>query len=906
MDNNNEKVTQVFERFIVMGVNTKTKDITYEKIINNDFTVDLIDIAPYLPQNKVPQYIEGMKDFLFPDGLKIYDDNLNVMNDPQPLDTFKLESQHCKQYEKINKIHQKDLIFHFVTTDGDSTKRYCTALIFHEKFYIKNDQKYNNKKQLSKCLPKIPIQQIIKNPLILDEDTDTIYIPKAICLISRLPFFQSQRQFLQYYYHNIIMGRIIGIRKRIIPIPNKLISVFNGLILEAGIKKAEKLWDNNYNEIASKLDKEIAIQYKVKETHLTEFYLSYIFFLMNIPSDDISISLHRSYKDDNKQEDLIFKCNFSSRETISLPNFSFGPLLRRNLTQINLLKLIKNILLERFILIFSSSPGEIPCLTESILKLIQPLNHINIYVPFASLHHLWLLESLGTSAIIGFSKVYKQQILERLNEIDRAGKIVVIVDLDANTIEEDTFLNIQLPSKAKGYIIKELTKAEYEYKQSREKNAWEKTVIEISRSFFNFILCLVNDYTQFYKQEVINQINNAQTEEDLDQFRNQKYQIDDIFNRDDYLKMFPLEDQSFMREFIKNTMMFSYLIQQTYEVLYLKKYKRKSILELQEGLNLIKRQKDQQSPQLQTKLGFPQNVYIDFENEQLFSGLITSQNLYISKIMNCKEDKLSIYPYLIKWIKYLELFKIENLEGKKKKAEPVSFWKRFWQENILHFVDSEQRQQNRDQLNIKTTLYKIVDRRKFLNLNNLFQKSILSGSFSLYQDRIKLPTNINYNPLSLKKNSSTQQQFSQEDQVYEEESLNSNNSECTSGNLEQIQNTFENQAFLSYQCTPVNQRRTQYEQVHTSQFQHYCHRMSQQQTELDGLSFVNRMPKKHMTVFSHNSPMTKFDEKLPTYPNLQSNNSLNSPEPQNVQSKQSSRSRSGSVLIQKTLEPIKE
>lgn len=81
-----------------------------------------------------------MIQFLFPDGLKIYDDKLNVMNDPNPLDTFKLETQFCKQYAKINPIHSKDLIFHFVTTDGDSTKRYCTALIFHVKKGYLNKQ----------------------------------------------------------------------------------------------------------------------------------------------------------------------------------------------------------------------------------------------------------------------------------------------------------------------------------------------------------------------------------------------------------------------------------------------------------------------------------------------------------------------------------------------------------------------------------------------------------------------------------------------------------------------------------------------------------------------------------------------------------------------------------------------
>lgn len=47
------------------------------------------------------------------------------------------------------------------------------------------------------------------------------------------------------------MGRITGFRKRIIPVPNKLIDCFNVLIFKLGIEQAEKTWDNSYNEITS-------------------------------------------------------------------------------------------------------------------------------------------------------------------------------------------------------------------------------------------------------------------------------------------------------------------------------------------------------------------------------------------------------------------------------------------------------------------------------------------------------------------------------------------------------------------------------------------------------------------------------------------------------------------------------
>ncbi|KAL4500587.1 hypothetical protein ABPG72_003011 [Tetrahymena utriculariae] len=730
MDSNNQKVEKVFENFLVMGVNTQTKDITYEMILKqqNDLSIDVIDIVPNVPQKDIPHYILGMKEFLFPDGLKIYDDKLNVINCTNQFEIFQSEAQFCKQYEKINQIHRKDLIFHFVSTDEYKVRRYCTALIFHEKFYIKNDQKYTSKKQVCKSIPKIPIGQIIKNPLILDEDTDVIYIPKAICLISRLPFFQCQRQFLYYYYHNIIMGRIIGYRKRIIPVPNKMINIFNGLILQSGVKMAEKIWDSNYYQISQQLDKDIAIQYKVKENHLSEFYLSYIFHLMNITDEDVSFSLYRSYKlDQVKTEDLIFKCKFSSRETISPENVSYGPLLKRNLTQINLLKLIKNILLERFIIIFSSSPGETACLTESILKLIQPLSHVTTYVPFTSFqNHLdKLLESLGTSAIIGFSQIYKQQVLEKLKEIDNSQKQIVIVDLDKNTVEEDAQFNIQLPQRPKEKLIKDITLAEQEFKSSHDKNtAWEKAIVEIQKAFFNFILYFVNNFTEFFYKEVIQQIQNA-SEEELKKIKSEKYYlIDEKFDKQSYLKIFPLEDQVFMREFIYNTMMFSYFIQQTYEVIYLRLFEKKSILEFNESLDMVKKARQQHNQNLGI---YNYSPYIDLDDDFFTQELYSSQNQYIAKIINMKEEHLSIYPYLVKWLKYLELYQIEKLDGKKKQIKTSSFWQRFWAENILHFVNAEQRQQNRNQLNNNTTLYKTLDKKKFLDLQNIFQEYNISN-----------------------------------------------------------------------------------------------------------------------------------------------------------------------------------
>lgn len=54
-------------------------------------------------------------------------------------------------------------------------------------------------------MPKIALKQIIKNPLILDEDTQIIYAPRSIVLISQTPIFDLQRQFLVFLYNNYVL-----------------------------------------------------------------------------------------------------------------------------------------------------------------------------------------------------------------------------------------------------------------------------------------------------------------------------------------------------------------------------------------------------------------------------------------------------------------------------------------------------------------------------------------------------------------------------------------------------------------------------------------------------------------------------------------------------------------------------
>lgn len=68
-------------------------------------------------------------------------------------------------------------------------------------------------------------------------------------------------------------------------------------------------------------------------------------------------------------------------------------------------------------------------------------------------------------------------------------------------------------------------------------------MVEIQRVFFNFMLRLVNDFTQFFRKESL-----------TESMKHRKFEIDEVFDKEAYLKMFPLEDKAFMREIICNTM----------------------------------------------------------------------------------------------------------------------------------------------------------------------------------------------------------------------------------------------------------------------------------------------------------------------------------------------------------------
>ena len=216
----------------------------------------------------------------------------------------------------------------------------------------------------------------------LDDNHTMIYVPKAISLVSYVPIFAAQKQILHYFYHELIKVKRNYQLERIIKLPMTYFSKFDELMNQEGEEKADAVWETKFSALcetetnnnskksnqSNKIDPN-SEDFSIKETHLVEFYLSTIFSLMEVTNESTETVLLKLYED--KQDELVrFRVNKTMG--INLVGFSFKTLFRQ-LSLINIVRLIKHVILERQIIIFSSEPGQIANLTETLLLLISPL-----------------------------------------------------------------------------------------------------------------------------------------------------------------------------------------------------------------------------------------------------------------------------------------------------------------------------------------------------------------------------------------------------------------------------------------------------------------------------------------------------------------------------------------------------
>lgn len=203
----------------------------------------------------------------------------------------------------------------------------------------------------------------------MNDDADLIYVPKSIALISRIPVFDLQKNFLHYFYNHHILSKRRNSEK-ILRIPMYYFEEFDKIITKEGLYQGEFDFKTKFDEITDSLqNKDEKFHLIIKETKLKEFYISMIFSLLHIKEEDCEISFLKLFKDQNEE---LLRFRLSNGVGINLNNFSYKPLFTR-LTLDNIIKIIKFILLEKQLLFFSSTPSEIPIITESLLSLISPL-----------------------------------------------------------------------------------------------------------------------------------------------------------------------------------------------------------------------------------------------------------------------------------------------------------------------------------------------------------------------------------------------------------------------------------------------------------------------------------------------------------------------------------------------------
>lgn len=216
-------------------------------------------------------------------------------------------------------------------------------------------------------MPKIPLHKFIANPLILDNSIELIYFPKAITLVSRIPVFDFQKEFLGNIYNKLIENKRSKLRNRI-NIPENMIENFESLVNISNPHSSEDIYTLN-QQMMTLINSNSLI---IEETKIWEFYISMMFSLMNCMDDDKEIS----YIGFDKKEFIRFRIHNSVGLTV--PDFSFK-LLYRKLSTFNIVKVIKYMLLEGQIIFFAENPSDIVAVTEALLSLISPLYQIFSY-----------------------------------------------------------------------------------------------------------------------------------------------------------------------------------------------------------------------------------------------------------------------------------------------------------------------------------------------------------------------------------------------------------------------------------------------------------------------------------------------------------------------------------------------
>ncbi|CAD8179469.1 unnamed protein product [Paramecium pentaurelia] len=651
----------LIDYFLVIGLQTKSNEISLTNILNKKQEPEMIIMHPM--DQPAPDYIENIKMWCFPNGVQYFNQDLK-----------RIDLDNKSEQIITEDIRSQDQLSHFVLTDEKGQQKFCTSLLYYEKVYVKNKHKHFQK--LSKTFPKIAIKQIIKNPLILDEDTQLIYAPKTITLVSHSPSFDLQRQFLVFFYNSYIIDR--GLNS--IGLCEDHLKQFERLVLTHGLNGAEQEW--NQQEVIHL--KQLEQDY-IMDQDILEFYISVLFTLnkKTLLTDEDQNHEIRITKCEVHNEILRFRTN--DQEILSLTNFTFRPLFSR-LSLVNIMRIVMCIISEKQMLFFSSNISEIPQITEGLLSLIKPLKWSNIYIPCSNID-IWEYTQALQPYIIGFEKKHKQFLLTQIQE-------KVIVDLDEDSIIDNshTIDDLKIPEKwlieLKNKLNQITTQLKYSPKQKIYQ--WMEAILKTKKAFFNFILQIVQNVLPFIKS--LNDREPQQFTQTLKQ----------CFDLQGYIKNHP--EQEFITVIAKNTMTFSTFIEQVDDYYSLSKQVDPMIVSYVEYMK-VQGQKNE--------LDFHKliNSCLDKEIEKNLKNFSNPATI-------------DLYPWMIKYRKFQDLFKEKNSEQVEQKEN---------QQIVLHFYDEESRMKTRQLLNSKENIFSKFNQKKVINLKQIFTHQNVSNLVQNYK-----------------------------------------------------------------------------------------------------------------------------------------------------------------------------
>ncbi|KAL4453683.1 hypothetical protein ABPG74_009579 [Tetrahymena malaccensis] len=623
----------LIEKIVVIGIDPFKESLSYQNIIEDQVHPTFLDIYPF-EQQEAPSYLDNFKLWCFPDGISIYNENLQKINGmAKSFQAYQQNSLADNQEANTGNIMGKNQLHHFVLTNQNTEKKYCSCLLIHEEVYINQDEK---QKGLS--------QTIQMQSSLLNSHLMKIYVPKAICLISSYPVLEFQKQFLAFIYKFTITSKLTKQPPRL-QIYQHLFEKFTGLLQEEGsFFKAEKQWDEQvYTQTLNHIQQqpqnsEIAKQFKLKEEFLINFSVSMLFrvhTLQNLFSKNTEIIFNIS------NEEICRLRPFTQQQNnfFSLSNFSFRPLFEK-ISIKTTISLLQSILLERQILLVSSNPNEIISICESLFTLIYPLKWACIYIPLLPLQLSEMISAM-MPYIIGISKKNFDVIKNKTDLKDK-----VVINLDEDTVSQVELFH--LPEFLKMYLtnnFKDLAKKFFATKNEdqKKKNAWFEIIFQLKKIFLNFMTCLINNITPFFLYS--------------SSFDKDNVASRDIFAKSEYIQIFEQSEKSFMTELCQNTMMYSKFLEDSYRILYITEFKKEDIdvnKDDKEGLlfflkNIKKIQKSLPKGNTEKKFDILLNPLIfsslDYEITSLIEeAIINYQNPTI----------IDLTPHLIKYLKFIE------------------------------------------------------------------------------------------------------------------------------------------------------------------------------------------------------------------------------------------------------------